>query len=186
MTKVFIGGSRRISRLDAKIKLRIDRIIEKRFYIIVGDANGADKAVQEYLQSKNFDLVEVFCSGDACRNNIGHWPVRMIPVIGKRKDFSFFTAKDRAMADEASVGFMLWDRKSIGTLMNVFRLLQRRKKTLLYIAPNREFVDLKNKDDWSRLVTESSLDIRERIEREALAEFSSADDVTIPIQANLF
>ena len=71
MTKVFIGGSRRISRLDADVKRRIDRMIEKRLQVLVGDANGADKAVQEYLRTKDYDLVEVFCSGDACRNNRG-------------------------------------------------------------------------------------------------------------------
>ena len=90
MTKVFIGGSRRISRLDAEVKRRIDRMIEKRLPVIVGDANGADKAVQDYLRTKDYDLVEVFCSGDSCRNNRGGWPTRTVPVPsgGKRKDFS--------------------------------------------------------------------------------------------------
>jgi len=55
VTKVFIGGSRRIIRLDAEVKRRIDRMIEKPLQVLVGDANGADKAVQEYLRSKSYD-----------------------------------------------------------------------------------------------------------------------------------
>jgi hypothetical protein len=52
MTKVFIAGSRRLSRLNADVKRRIDTTIEKDFTILVGDANGADKAVQRYLAEK--------------------------------------------------------------------------------------------------------------------------------------
>lgn len=38
MTKVFIAGSRHLSRLDADLKRRIDTMIEKGFTILVGDA----------------------------------------------------------------------------------------------------------------------------------------------------
>ena len=54
MTKVFIAGSRRLSRLNAEVKRRIDTMIEKDFTILVGDANGADKAVQRYLAEKGY------------------------------------------------------------------------------------------------------------------------------------
>lgn len=186
MTKVFIGGSRRISRLNAEVRQRIDRIIERRLPVLVGDANGADKAVQEYLRSKNYDLVEVFCSGDSCRNNTGHWPVRMIPVKGKRRDFSFYAIKDRAMADEASVGLMLWDKESVGTLMNVLRLVWRHKKGVVFIAPDREFIDIKDDEDWSRLVADCAPNLRDRIEHEASAELSPRESKRSPTQASLF
>ena len=58
--KVFIGGSRRVSRLDAPVRVRLDKIVEKGLPVIIGDANGADKAVQQYLFSKHYDKVEVF------------------------------------------------------------------------------------------------------------------------------
>jgi hypothetical protein len=51
MTKVFIGGSRRLSQLNKDLKGRLDNIVERGFTVIVGDANGADKAVQRYLAS---------------------------------------------------------------------------------------------------------------------------------------
>ena len=81
MTKVFIGGSRRVSRLNADVRRRIDRIIEQGFPVFVGDANGADKAVQKYLQSRGYEAVEVFCSGGQCRNNLGNWPVGLLPPL---------------------------------------------------------------------------------------------------------
>ena len=43
MTKVFIAGSRKLSRLSPEVKARIDTMIEKGFTILIGDANGAPK-----------------------------------------------------------------------------------------------------------------------------------------------
>ena len=80
MTKVFIGGSRRVTRLNADVQRRIDKIIEQGFPILVGDANGADKAVQMYLRSRCYPKVDVFCTGGDCRNNVGDWPIRTVPA----------------------------------------------------------------------------------------------------------
>lgn len=52
MTKVFIGGSRHVSRLTAPVLERLHTIMEKELSVIVGDANGADKAVQNYFSAK--------------------------------------------------------------------------------------------------------------------------------------
>lgn len=187
MTKVFIGGSRRISRLSTEVRQRLDRIIERRLAVLVGDANGADKAVQEYLRGKHYDLVEVFCSGDSCRNNTGHWPVRTIHVDKKKRDFSFYATKDRAMAAEASVGFMLWDKESVGTLMNVLRLVRHHKKVVLFVAPDRDFIDVRDDDDWARLVASCARELRERVEQESSAESSPrGPQPQAPTQASLF
>ncbi len=172
MTRVFIGGSRSISRLNADVKHRIDRIIEKHLPVLVGDANGADKAVQAYLRSRGYDLVEVFCSGESCRNNVGGWPIHSVPVPknGKRKDFSFYATKDRAMAEAATVGLMLWDRESAGTLMNVLRLVRHHKKAVVYIAPDRQFVEVKSETDWSDLLEKCTPELKLRIAKEESAE----------------
>lgn len=182
MSKVFIGGSRSIGRLPADARQRIDHIIEKRLMVLVGDANGTDKAVQRYLHRKRYDLVEVFCAGGECRNNVGGWPVRTVSTNGKRKDFSFFATKDRAMAEEASVGLMLWNGKSKGTLMNVLRLVSQRKTAVVYIAPTREFVDLRTRADLGPLFARCAPELRQRLEHEAAAE--QRDDLT-PRQASL-
>lgn len=182
MTKVFIGGSRRISRLNTDVRRKIDRIIEKRFPILIGDANGVDKAVQQYLYTKGYGLVEVFCAGEHCRNNVGSWPVRAIPTDEPKRDYNFYATKDRIMADEASVGLMIWDGKSVGTLLNVLRLIRQQKKVVIYVVPAKEFVDVKSAADWQGFVARCGVELRRRIEREAV--FSQLHKGT-PRQANL-
>jgi hypothetical protein len=153
MTKVFIGGSRRVSRLNADVRHRIDRIIEQGFPVLVGDANGADKAVQNYLQSRGYEAVEVFCSGGECRNNLGKWPVRAVATSQARRDFDYYAAKDEQMAQEASVGFMIWDGKSAGTLANAARLLRQDKKVVVYATPSKRFLTLKAESDLEPLLS---------------------------------
>jgi hypothetical protein len=163
MTKVFIGGSRRISRLSAEVMRRIDRIIEQGFPVLVGDANGVDKAVQKYLQSSGYEAVEVFCSGGECRNNLGKWPVRTVATSQVRRDFNYYAAKDEQMAKEASVGLMIWDGKSAGTLANAARLLRQHKKVVVYAAPAKQFLTLKAEADWERLLSGCGKDVREKV-----------------------
>jgi adenine-specific DNA-methyltransferase len=127
VTRVFIGGSRHITRLEAEVRRRLDRIVEKGLPVVIGDANGADKAVQRYLSEQKFEKVEVYCADESPRNNVGGWPVRVIRPGHVRKDFDYYATKDRAMATAATVGLMLWDGQSRGTLMNVLRLADRGK-----------------------------------------------------------
>jgi hypothetical protein len=101
---------------------------------------------------------------------------RTIPVStnARRKDFSFYATKDRAMADEATVGLMLWDSESVGTLMNVLRLIRNHKKVVVYVAPAHEFVDVKTEDDWDQFLSRCAAPLRERIVKESLAEEGNA------------
>jgi hypothetical protein len=167
MTKVFIGGSRRVTRLNADVQRRIDKIIEQGFPILVGDANGADKAVQAYLRSRRYNKVDVFCTAGDCRNNIGDWPIRTVPAPAGSRGFDYYAVKDDRMAEEASIGLMIWDSKSVGTLMNMARLLRRGKSVVVYIVPDRRFVTLSSRDDWERLVSESARDTRHKALRSA-------------------
>jgi hypothetical protein len=169
MTKVFIGGSRRIPRLPAEVRARLDRIVTQGFPVVVGDASGADTAVQQYLHSKGYQDVEVFCSGDEFRNNVGGWPVRHVEVAGRKRDRKFYAAKDRVMTDEATVGFMLWDGKSLGTLQNVARLLAQGKTSLVYVAPTGAFREIRAVEDWRELLAGCPADVRHRAEQEEAA-----------------
>lgn len=168
--KVFIGGSRKISRLGPDVQRRLDCIIDNNLPVLIGDATGADMAVQQYLHDRNYKPVEVFCAGGECRNNIGGWPVRTISTNGRRKDFGFYAAKDQAMAAEASIGFMIWDGQSVGTLMNAYCLVQQGKSVVAYLAPSAMFVDLKSRSDWDQLISSCDWDVRRRVERETVAE----------------
>jgi adenine-specific DNA-methyltransferase len=133
-----------LTRLNKDVKRRLDNIIEKGRTVFVGDANGADKAVQRYFADEEYGRVEVFCIGGSCRNNVGNWLTREIAVPpGSRRDFAYYSAKDRAMGKEADCALMLWDGKSRGTLTNIRDLVGQAKPVVVYIAPNKSFVTIR-------------------------------------------
>lgn len=148
---VFIGGSIGISKLNAAIHARLDDFMKRGNDILIGDANGADKAVQTYLAKREYRNVTVFCM-EECRNNIGAWPTRSIEPPGKKKDSSYYAAKDFVMFQEAQCGVMLWDAKSKGTLKNMLNLVGAGKRTLVYFAPTKDFHVLANEQDLQTLL----------------------------------
>ena len=158
MTKVFIGGSRKISRLNLAIRERVDNIVSKKMEVLIGDANGADKAMQKYLAEKEYKEVIVFCMGGNCRNNIGNWKIDVCKSDRIIKDFNYYEIKDRAMSDQADYGFMLWDGQSKGTLNNIINLLQRGKNVLVYFSINKNFLSLKNFSELENLLKECNPD----------------------------
>lgn len=175
-TLVFLGGSRQVSLLNSEVLERIDTVIAKGFPIVVGDANGADKALQAYLQSKGYRNVRVYCSGGRCRNNLGRWEIEVIPTKARESTFDFYAAKDRAMAREASVGLMVWDGRSVGTLYNVFRLLRQNKRAAVYSVPDRTFRELKSASDWSQFIRQCASDVQRKfLERGDVADLSEDD-----------
>lgn len=150
--KVFIGGSRQITRLNKAIRDRIDNIIQKEYIVLIGDANGADKSVQKYLFDKGYNKVRVFCMGNECRNNIGHWETKHIIETRNRKDYYYYSIKDLEMVRDTDYGFMIWDGKSKGTLNNIINLLKENKKILIYFFPNKKFYNLITFDDLEELL----------------------------------
>ena len=152
MTTVFISGSRRIGRLNREVRNRLQNILDQHLSVIVGDANGADRAIQKYLHEKQYEPVTVFCSGDNCRNNVGSWQVSKVQVKSGRNGRDFYTQKDKEMAKIADYGFVLWDGKSPGSYENVMELLKRNKKALVYFSPQKAFVNISTLDDAQKLL----------------------------------
>jgi hypothetical protein len=164
MSKVFIGGSRRVTRLPSLARQRIDRMIAQKLPIVIGDANGADKAVQAYLADREYGAVEVFCVRGNCRNNLGRWRVREVAAPHSRRDFAFYASKDEEMAKDADVGFMIWDGKSFGTLANAFRLIDQGKKVVVIVSSEATSVTtIRSQGDWNRFVSDCAPDLRERL-----------------------
>lgn len=109
MKKVFIGGSRRISKLNDQIRSKLAEIVDRELEILIGDANGADRAVQAQLAAWKYPRVSVYFVGPKPRNNVGCWPLLHVETPKGLKGFDFFSAKDKRMAREADCGLMLWD-----------------------------------------------------------------------------
>jgi len=153
MTKVFIAGSRRLSKLSRDVKRRVDNIMDKGLTVIIGDANGVDKTVQKYLSAKHYSNVIVFCMEGGCRNNIGMWPTRTIAAADPgRKDFAYFATKDRALAEEADYGLMLWDGQSRGTLTSIVDLVRKEKLVVVYISTDKTFYTLRQSADLATML----------------------------------
>lgn len=138
--KVFIGGSRRLTKLNNDVISHLDRIIESRLPILIGDANGADKAVQNYLCKRNYPDVTVFHSGKKWRNNVGNWNTEQVEPPTKRRDYNYYAAKDKRMANEANYGLAIWDGKSKGTLHQIQRLRNQDKIVFVYAANLKRFL----------------------------------------------
>lgn len=152
MTTVFISGSMNIKNLDANVKKRIDNIIASDFQIILGDADGVDSSIQQYLKEKDVSRVMIYCSGLQPRNNIGNWVVKTIETNHAPGTRAFFTAKDLKLAEDADFGLMIWDTKSTGTLSNAIELLIQKKKSVVYVNKNKEFLNILTVVDLEKLV----------------------------------
>jgi len=152
-SKVFIAGSRRLSKLSRDVTHRLDNIIEKGLTVLVGDAKGVDKAVQSYFSKKQYTNVQVFCMEGGCRNNVGNWPTRAVSAANPgRRDFAYYSTKDRVMTDEADYGLMLWDGESRGTLTSIVDLVVRGKPVAVYFAPKRIFYTLRDSSELEMLL----------------------------------
>lgn len=165
MNKVFIGGSRRLSRLNADVRQRIDNILQKGYSVLIGDANGADKAVQQYLFDKNYRNVLVYCVGEKCRNNVGQWETKLVGEPSKVKDFHYYTIKDLEMIKDTDYGFMLWDTKSKGTLNNIINLLRENKIVIVYVSKDKKFYTLRALNELEKLLTRCDKSSLKHLER---------------------
>jgi len=167
MTKVFFSGSRRLARLNQAVRDRIEGIIAQGFTVLIGDASGADTSMQDYLAERDYEKVIVFCTGSACRNNVGGWKTRHVePGAGTRRGFRFYTAKDEKMSQEAAYGLVMWDGKSIGSLNNILNLLKQKKKALVYFSPSKEFHSIESRRDLAALLADGGADTLEDLERQ--------------------
>jgi probable addiction module antidote protein len=183
MTTVFIGGSRQISRLPAQVKERLRNIVDKGHQVAVGDASGADKAVQKFFLEAAYDKVTVFCSGDKVRNNLRPWSTRPVAPGKSAKGFQFYAAKDREMARLADFGLMIWDGKSPGTALNVLRLLGAGKKAVLLDVPAGSATTFKTLEDWDSFLGRCSDDLRQDLYERATPE--EWRPMAAPLQASL-
>jgi hypothetical protein len=163
--------------LNHDVRRRLDNIVEKGLTVILGDANGADRAVQRYLSSKRYRDVLVFCMDSGCRNNVGGWQTRTIMAADPlRRDFAYYSTKDRAMSEAADYGLMLWDGRSRGTLTNIVHLVREGKPVVVYVAPERSFYTLRQSGQLAKMLSRFDPSALARIngELEALRTSSSS------------
>jgi hypothetical protein len=166
-SKVFVAGSRRLSRLSAVVLRRIDDMLANGCTVLVGDANGVDKAIQRYLNAKQYRGVVVYCMQARWRLNAGNWPVKSIePLDSPQNDFAYFCSKDRAMARDCEYGLMVWDGRSPGTLANILELIKQGKPVVVYVARVKRFFALWSFDDLSEMLGAVASPVQRSVEME--------------------
>jgi len=117
--KVFISGSISTKSLSKNAIFYLAQIIEGAHTILIGDAHGVDKTVQQYLSDRNYQNVIVYFSGEAVRNNIGNWQTKQISNPENLTGRSRYQLKDKAIADDCDCGVMFWNYRSKGTKDNM-------------------------------------------------------------------
>lgn len=165
MSTVFIAGSISISRLHDKVKKRIENVVDSDLDVVVGDADGADSSIQDYLSDKGARQVTVYCSGDQPRNNVADWPVKNVYPDAPRGSRAYFTAKDIEMANASDYGLMIWDCKSTGTLSNVIELLRADKKSVVFVNKHKDFVTVSDVSGLEKLLAFMSDHARAKAEQ---------------------
>lgn len=170
MTVVFVGGSRSITHLPPSARERLDNIVTGRSGVVVGDAAGADSAVQRHFLEAGYRDVEVFASEGRPRHNLGDWPVRAVRAEGARAGFAFFAAKDRAMAEVADFGLMIWDGESPGTVLNILRLVRLGKKAVLIDVAAERSTTFRGDDDWRVFLAGCDRRLRASLHKRATPE----------------
>jgi len=159
--KVFIAGARAISKLNKDVQERLSNISSNQITVLVGDANGIDKAVQQFFNDTNYRDVLVYAMKGKPRNNIGNWSVEPVEASNNEKGFDYYIIKDVKMAEDADYGFMIWNGKSKGTLNNIINLTNLGKKTLVYLMPEKKFYTILNMDEANNLIKRCGSNILE-------------------------
>lgn len=127
--KIFISGSKSISKLPELAKTFIDQFIENNDEFLVGDCYGVDAVVQKYLDSKGYSNVIVYCSGETPRNNFvtGAKVCSCAEAAKGLTGSAFQYVKDIQMAQDCDTALMIWDGKSKGTGENIRRVKEMGK-----------------------------------------------------------
>ncbi|MGI9376039.1 MAG: hypothetical protein ACR2PC_08100 [Tsuneonella suprasediminis] len=154
---VFISGSLSIRELPASVMKRLGIIIDHELPVVIGDAPGADAAVQRFLSDCGVRHVTVFCGGANPRHNIGAWPARQVLADAAPGTRAFHSAKDREMARLAGAGLVVWDGTSRGSLANIRRLCDRGCYVLIYLRPKDSFITLATDAERTAFLTSDCL-----------------------------
>ncbi len=136
--KIFIAGPRAIKQLDKNIITKLESIYIKNYEVLVGDADGIDAGVQNFFCGKAYSNVTVYASKGLARNNLGNWTIKKVNVEENVSGFEFYAKKDLKMAEDADIGFMIWNGESRGTFNNIINLLKQNKQVILYFTQTQK------------------------------------------------
>ena len=130
-------------KLSRKLRKEIKKEMKSGNKIIVGDAPGIDRQVQDYLKKKRYKNVEVYSPGKQSRYLADKkWKNHLIDDP-KHAPMSpqWLAKKDKAMSKVADKGIaVILDQGSLATRNNIKRLQKANKEVSIYqINPKKKW-----------------------------------------------
>ena len=138
--KIFISGSKSISKLTDEMITVLDKIIQDGDTVLVGDCYGVDLAVQNYLLQKGYTDVVIYCSGEKPRHHLVGTVHSCAKEAAGLKGRTFQYVKDEAMCRDCDEAYGFWDGRSLGTSENAKRV-QREGKKFHYVFSKMSLFD---------------------------------------------
>jgi hypothetical protein len=140
---VFVSGSSKTQtkdspyyrkRLNKDIRDQLDSYINENAKIVVGDAPGIDRQVQNYLNKKVYKNVEVYGPGKKVRYTANKdWKTNPIDSDYEEGSKEWLAVKDIKMSEVATEGFaVILDEGAKATRKNIERLESSGKKVKVY------------------------------------------------------
>jgi len=115
-TKLLLMGSKafRESRLPTEVALKIDEAIARSMKLLVGEAPGACRLYQDYLQSKGYRNV-IVGHAKSMRYNVGNWKTMQYGMDLKERE--------RRMIEDCDSAIVIWTDSS-GVIAENLELLK--------------------------------------------------------------
>lgn len=158
--KVFISGTSKMDTKDSiyyRKKLPktvtdyLDKVMNKKARVLIGDCVGADTMVQKYLAKNKYKNVHIYVSGDEVRNNADKkgslgWKVHNVDAsMYEKGSKEWHAVKDKAMNKEATSGMaIILDEGAKATRKNIDRFIDENKNISIYELNKQG----KNRDRW--------------------------------------
>ena len=143
--RVFVSGSSKTQdkesgyyrqKLPKAVRQELDTKMKNGNTILVGDAPGIDRQVQDYLKEKKYKNVEVYGPGseDVRYQADKEWKKNLVDDPDHEKGSSeWLAAKDKAMSDAADEGIaVILDEGAKATRNNIARLMDDDKQVSVY------------------------------------------------------
>lgn len=145
MSKVFISGSISIKQIPKSVIESLENIQKSGLEVLVGDADGIDKKIQDYFKKNAYENICVYSiytpprnlSSSIFRKKL----VRVTEDIKKERERQTF--KDKAMTEDSDYSLVIWDGRSKGSYKNILRSLELEKKVKVYLTYTNQFIEQK-------------------------------------------
>lgn len=157
---VFVSGSSKTQTKDSPYYRKklpkgvtdsLDKHMKKNDKIVVGDAPGIDRQVQDYLKSKKYKNVEVYGPGKQVRYSADDsWKTNPIDSDYEEGSKEWLAEKDKMMSQVATEGIaVVLPEGSKATRKNIDRLIEQNKKVDIFeLNQNEKFDRSYTSDDY--------------------------------------